>query len=83
MMRDAGFSKEQAATRLGQGDDGELLDRLYDRGDRVERARGALEELDSLAEALSPAGAGRGERTRERAVSTSRPSRGRHLRAVG
>ena len=36
-MRDAGFSKEQAATRLGHGDDGELLDCVY-RGNRVRRA---------------------------------------------
>jgi integrase len=82
LMRDAGFTKEHAATRLGHGDDGELLDRLYDRGDRVQRARHALDEISGLHEVLSPAGAGRGGRARAHAESTSRPSRGLHLRAV-
>jgi integrase len=48
LMRDAGLTREQTATRLGHGDDGQLLDRVYDRGDRVERARRALEEIGSL-----------------------------------
>jgi len=56
LMRDAGFTREQAAVRLGQGDDGQLLDRVYDRGDRVQRARRALDEIGSLREALTPAG---------------------------
>ena len=38
LMRDAGFTKEQAAARLGHADAGELLDRIYDRGDRRARA---------------------------------------------
>jgi hypothetical protein len=43
-MRDAGFTKDQAAARLGHADSGELLDRIYDRGDR-RRVRKALDEL--------------------------------------
>jgi integrase len=81
LLRDAGFTKEQAATRLGHADDGTLLDRLYDRGDRVQRTRRAFEDLDGLAEALSAAGAGR-EGRGSRHVPTSRPSRGKHLRIV-
>ncbi len=80
-LRDAGFTKEQAATRLGHSDDGELLDRLYDRGDRVQRARVAFEAHDGLHAALDPAGAGRGAALADTAP-TSRPSRARHLRAV-
>jgi integrase len=71
LMRDAGFTKEQAATRLGHGDDGTLLDRVYDKGDRVRRVRAVMDEADSLAELLDQAAAGRG-----------RPGRAGHLRAV-
>jgi integrase len=67
LLRDAGFTREQAAVRLGHSDDGQLLDRVYDRGDRVERARRALDQVDSVREALA---------------SISAPARGRHLRAV-
>jgi integrase len=81
LMRDAGFTKEQAATRLGHGDDGRLLDRLYDRGDRVQRARQAFDELDSLTDALAAAGTGREGRT-SRYVPAPLPSRGKHLRIV-
>ncbi len=45
MMRDAGFSKEQAAARLGHADSGKLLDRVYDVGDRRARMRKAIEAL--------------------------------------
>lgn len=45
LMRDAGFTKDQAAARLGHADTGELLDRVYDRGDRPKRVRRALDEL--------------------------------------
>jgi integrase len=82
LMRDAGLTREQAALRLGHADAGELLDRVYDRGDRVQRARVALDDLGSLRDALTPAGSGRGGRAREHAPLTPRPSRGRHLRAV-
>jgi integrase len=49
LMRDAGFTKEQAAARVGHADSGELLDRIYDRGDRRARAdvRGAIDQLDA------------------------------------
>jgi integrase len=30
LMRDAGFSREEAAARLGHADTGQLLDRVYD-----------------------------------------------------
>lgn len=45
MMRDAGFSKEQAAARLGHADSGQLLDRIYDVGDRRARMRKAIDAL--------------------------------------
>jgi integrase len=45
MMRDAGFSKEQAASRLGHADSGQLLDRIYDVGDRRARMRKAIDAL--------------------------------------
>ncbi len=83
MLRDAGFTKEQAATRLGHADDGQLLDRVYDRGDRVQRGRRALDEFEGVREALAPAGARRRRRAREHAGPTPRPRRSRHLRAVG
>ena len=42
LMRDAGFTREEAATRLGH--DGErLLDALYDQGDRSARVRRAID----------------------------------------
>jgi hypothetical protein len=44
-MRDAGFSKEQAAARLGHADSGQLLDRIYDVGDRRARMRKAIDAL--------------------------------------
>ena len=37
LMRDAGFTREQVVARVGHADDGELIERIYDRGDR--RAR--------------------------------------------
>jgi len=49
LMRDAGFSREQAAARLGHADSGKLLDRIYDQGDRRARMRKAID-------ALAPAG---------------------------
>jgi integrase len=45
MMRDAGFLKEQAAARLGHADSGQLLDRIYDVGDRRARMRKAIDAL--------------------------------------
>jgi hypothetical protein len=45
-MRDAGMSRDQTAARLGHADEGELLDELYDRGDRSARVR---RELDVVA----------------------------------
>jgi integrase len=47
LMRDAGFTKEQAAARVGHADSGQLIDRIYDRGDR--RARAGVRAIDSLA----------------------------------
>ena len=38
LMRDAGFTKDQVVARVGHADDGELIDRIYDRGDRRARA---------------------------------------------
>jgi integrase len=45
LMRDAGFSREDAAARLGHADSGALLDRIYDQGDRRARMRRAIETL--------------------------------------
>lgn len=45
LMREAGFSKEQAAARLGHADSGQLLDRIYDVGDRRARMRKAIDTL--------------------------------------
>jgi hypothetical protein len=45
MMRDLGFSREATAARLGHGDDGELLDRLYDRGDRTRRVQAEIDRI--------------------------------------
>ncbi len=61
LMRDAGLTKEQAAARLGHADSGQLLDQIYDLGDRRERAqvRAALDNLaddNPLARALEAAG---------------------------
>lgn len=42
LMRAAGFTREEAADRLGHVDSGELLDRIYDQGDRGARARRAI-----------------------------------------
>jgi integrase len=50
LMRDAGFSHDQAAARLGHADSGDLLDRVYDVGDRRERA-GVKRAIDELAPA--------------------------------
>ncbi len=44
LMRDAGFTREQAASRLGHADSGKLLDRIYDVGDRQARVRKAIAE---------------------------------------
>ena len=33
-----GFTKEQVVARVGHADDGELIERIYDRGDRRGRA---------------------------------------------
>ena len=35
---DAGFERERAAARVGHADAGELLDRIYDKGDRRKRS---------------------------------------------
>jgi integrase len=48
LMRDAGFSKEQTAARVGHADSGQLIDRIYDRGDKRTRA-GVRAAIDSLA----------------------------------
>jgi integrase len=45
LMRDAGFTREQAAARLGHADTGQLLDRIYDVGDRRARMRKAIDEF--------------------------------------
>jgi integrase len=47
LMRDAGFTKEQTAARVGHADSGQLIDRIYDRGDKRTRAgvRGAIDSL--------------------------------------
>lgn len=42
LMRDAGWSREDAAARLGHADSGALLDRIYDQGDRRLRMRRAI-----------------------------------------
>lgn len=42
-MRDAGFSRESTAARLGHADTGRLLDRIYDQGDRRQRVRHAID----------------------------------------
>lgn len=42
LMRAAGFTREEAADRLGHVDSGELLDRIYDQGDRGARAQRAI-----------------------------------------
>jgi integrase len=44
LMRDAGFAREDAAARLGHADSGQLLDRIYDQGDRRSRMRRAIAE---------------------------------------
>lgn len=44
LMRDAGFTREDAAARLGHADSGKLLDRIYDQGDRRARMRRAIAE---------------------------------------
>jgi hypothetical protein len=41
-MRDAGFTRDEAADRLGHVDCGELLDRVYDQGNRGQRAARAI-----------------------------------------
>jgi integrase len=55
LMRDAGFTREQAAARLGHADTGQLLDRIYDVGDRRARMRKAIPEFapDGLRAALA------------------------------
>jgi integrase len=70
MMRDAGFSKEQAAGRLGHADSGQLLDRIYDVGDRRARMRKAID-------ALAPQGCGRHSPSRHRSRPIVRPRRAR------
>jgi hypothetical protein len=69
-MRDAGFSKEQAAARLGHADSGQLLDRIYDVGDRRARMRKAID-------ALAPEGlrAALAERPRNRPIVRLRRAR--------
>jgi integrase len=47
-MRDLGFTKEQTAARVGHADSGQLIDRIYDRGDKRTRA-GVRTAIDSLA----------------------------------
>jgi integrase len=50
LMRDAGLTKEQTAARVGHADTGQLIDRIYDQGDKRRRAqvRQALDELAPL-----------------------------------
>jgi integrase len=48
LMRDSGFTKEQTASRVGHADSGQLIDRIYDRGDKRTRA-GVRAAIDSLA----------------------------------
>ena len=43
-MRDAGFGRDQAAARLGHADS-ELLETVYDQGDRRARMRKAIDHL--------------------------------------
>ena len=43
LMRDAGIPREDAAARIGHADSGELLERIYDQGDRRRRVRRALD----------------------------------------
>lgn len=45
LMRDAGFSREDAAARLGHHDAGQLLGRIYDQGDKRARTRRAIDRL--------------------------------------
>ena len=54
LMRDRGFDREDAAARLGHADTGELLDRVYDRGDRRTRVRRAIDRYapDGLLQAV-------------------------------
>ncbi|HEU5216830.1 MAG TPA: tyrosine-type recombinase/integrase [Gaiellaceae bacterium] len=47
MMRDAGLTKDQASERIGHSDP-ELIDRIYDKGDRRARS-GIARALDELA----------------------------------
>jgi integrase len=42
LMRAAGFTRDEAADRLGHVDTGELLDRIYDQGNRGLRAQRAI-----------------------------------------
>jgi integrase len=50
-MRDHGFTKEEAATRLGHGDSGKLINAVYDHSDAEERVAQRIELLD-LAEGI-------------------------------
>lgn len=47
LMRDAGFTRDQAAARLGHGDT-TMLDRIYDVGDRRARVRRGIERCAPL-----------------------------------
>jgi integrase len=57
LMRDAGMSRDDAAARLGHADAGELLDEIYDQGDRAARVARALAEFapEGLRAALAEA----------------------------
>ena len=44
LMRDQGFGRDQAAARVGHADAGDLVDGVYDQGDRLQRARLAIAE---------------------------------------
>ena len=68
-MRDSGFTKAQTAARVGHADDGELIDRIYDRGDRRARAdvAGAIAKLPD-------GGLLNGEDCRAAAPYSSRPA---------
>ena len=68
-MRDAGFSKEQAATRLGHGDDGELLVLRVPWRSRPPR-RQALDEIWEPTRGARP---GRGENAEGALENTPSP----------
>jgi len=66
LMRDAGWPRDVTAARLGHADSGELLDRIYDQGDKSARMRRTIE-------ALTPSGL-RAQGGAPDAASTQRPA---------